>query len=961
MRKILFALMFALLLIPAVSGFEFDDIRTYDAGTQTVRLENAFTLGHDIVKVQLITRGVNWVTPGPEVRFAEMVFTPDEDGLETPILAMRLHDEITDVDIERDIIYKKRVFVRQISVDDYGLVCIKNGRFYKNGTTKSSCEVEIVGSHLESIYRWEKINPRDKITEEIVIGLFTRVYAGDRVEWIPTINKVGEVPEWALFVGLTIFEINIPTINSGIALSQNEVGTQSFNASDSYTFQGAGFVMSLNGNDPDINFSIWEDVDGDDTVDFGSDILLGVNNSVDTVLLSTIEDRRINITISSDPSGFVDIIQGKKYILRIENIDAVNNNINVRGSNVGDPYTNGTCQENGVQCSQIPDMNFLVYGNQSIAILDMTLNSPIDNLITTETTLDFNVTLTPTIVNLTNATLFVFNLSGGVVNDTSTNIVTGTEPNQTIFTLVNLEIETLSWNVLGCGADEFGVVLCEFANNNFTFTRQAFATAQQSFSNNTFETQSERYFINLTTIPEILSVEANLVYNGTSFPATTSCNASGFCQIDRTIDVTLVDNGLDSQLKNFLWEVIVFDGTSNIVGNSSIAEQNVSRIRLENCAAPVDRLALNFSALDEQNLTRVSPFTFQGTFEVFFGNGTTRRNSTFDELSVVEKNICIFPDNRTFITDAIIEYGQVAGANVTYNDRNHFLENASVSNVTQDIDLFLLRSTESTSFILRVLDNTLDPIQGALIFIQKFFPGEDLFRTVQIAKTDDNGETIGFFEVETVDYKFIISEGGTVILDTNPQKVVGKEVPFTLEFFIGLDLGKPWEAFEGLGNFQSVLTFNETNEIVTYTYLDTSGEINFARLVVSNINQSTSDTTICDVTSTQSSATILCNVTGFDGQFKATSTVSRSPDVIDKVLIFVIRTAKDIFGRSGILLGWFLLLVAGFVGIWNPVVGVMLIIGTAILVNAIGLLSFGPVAIFGIIAIGALIIVEMNT
>ncbi len=423
----------------------------------------------------------------------------------------------------------------------------------------------------------------------------------------------------------------------------------------------------------------------------------------------------------------------------------------------------------------------------------------------------------------------------------------------------------------------------------------------------------------------------------------------------------LVDDGLDSQLKNFRWSINVFDGTTNLPGNTTLTEQNVTRIRLETCAAPVDRLALNFTAKDEQNLTRISPYTFQGTFEVFFGNGTVRRNSTIDDSSVVERNICIFPDNRTFITDAIIEYGQVAGANVTYNDRNHFLENSSVSNVTQDIDLFLLRSTESTSFILRVLDNTLDPIKGALIFIQKFFPGEDIFRTVQIAKTDDNGETIGFFEVETVDYKFIISEAGTVILDTNPQKVIGKEVPFTIEFFIGVDLGKPWEAFEGLGNFQSVLTFNESTEIVTYTYLDTSGTINFANLKVDNINQSTEDTTICDLSSSQASATIICNVSGFNGQFKATSIVSRSPDVIDKVLIFVIKTAKDIFGRSGLLLGWFLLLVAGFIGIWNPIVGIILIIGTSILVNAIGLLSFGPVAIFGIIAIGILIIAEMRT
>jgi len=111
---------------------------------------------------------------------------------------------------------------------------------------------------------------------------------------------------------------------------------------------------------------------------------------------------------------------------------------------------------------------------------------------------------------------------------------------------------------------------------------------------------------------------------------------------------------------------------------------------------------------------------------------------------------------------------------------------------------------------------------------------------------------------------------GVVLLETTPQKVVGKDVPYTLTFTVGDALVYPWSAFETSPNIVSSLTYNKTSKIVTFSYVDTTGSTTLGRLLV--IKQSNSNSTynvICNTTSTQSSATITCNMTGYDGTYIA--------------------------------------------------------------------------------------------
>ena len=90
-------------------------------------------------------------------------------------------------------------------------------------------------------------------------------------------------------------------------------------------------------------------------------------------------------------------------------------------------------------------------------------------------------------------------------------------------------------------------------------------------------------------------------------------------------------------------------------------------------------------------------------------------------------------------------------------------------------------------------------------------------------------------------------------------------------------------------------------------------------------------------------------ILGYNGTFVAQAYVERSPETLARAIQFVINSNLGIFGTLGLFLAWFIILAAGMTGIWNPTVGVILINIAVIFVNLIGLATFSPLVIFGLL------------
>ena len=235
------------------------------------------------------------------------------------------------------------------------------------------------------------------------------------------------------------------------------------------------------------------------------------------------------------------------------------------------------------------------------------------------------------------------------------------------------------------------------------------------------------------------------------------------------------------------------------------------------------------------------------------------------------------------------------------------------------------------------------------------------FTIVQIAKTDDNGQTVGFFKTETVDYRFIIIKDGVTLLTTGAGKVVPETAPFTLTFTVGIDEGSPWTRFEDLPSLTKSLTFDKPSAIVSFEYSDTSERFTSSRLLVQSQNLSGISVTICDVTSTQSTAILTCDTGNVTGTYTASAFITRGSNIfLVEQITFKVESFSGVVGLLGVFLAWFVILISAFAFKFNEIAGIVLMNFTVIMVDLIGLVNFGGLFIFGMMGVSIMIIVLLK-
>lgn len=150
-------------------------------------------------KIKLLTSTNNKVIRGDEV----LVF---EIAINSSLLkSIRLPDIINKMDfydikklpvsIPKSIKYKYREKVGENNVPNYNTTCKRIQ--LPNMTFGEQCTTKIIGYITVPIYRWKSVDTSISFKDSyVVIGGFTKVRAGDKVEWIPTLFE-RESKEWA--------------------------------------------------------------------------------------------------------------------------------------------------------------------------------------------------------------------------------------------------------------------------------------------------------------------------------------------------------------------------------------------------------------------------------------------------------------------------------------------------------------------------------------------------------------------------------------------------------------------------------------------------------------------------------------------------------------------------------------------------------------------------------------------
>lgn len=989
-KKILLSMFCIVLLLGSVSAaFEFDNRKDYDPSEKKITVKNFFGLGDTIANIKLIQN-----TDYCIINCNATIQLDLYQNYNHPLKAINIYlpDKTTEVEII-DLQLLISDGEKEVQYPTYELVCyddIEGGgcTYVENGTITKT-EINYVPYTNNRVLKpgryYIKVNGQKEPNQN--------------VDWIIDDFFGIRIDEWAVWnAGLNVDLFAYWNFSSQLESIQGGVFNLSvFEPTPIFTTTAALIDKSgdFNGNNS------WQ-VEEQDQMNFDHP---GENMSI-SLWYNTTTTTNASYTLLSKNDGVGWIISRSTLgLIRAAGFSAINLDANLNTSNIwrniiitknstnsciwlnsilqscganssmgvnlsinttfgadsgGGSDLNGSLDEIGfwnrtLTPTEISDLynNGLGITQQGIdqSALLVTLNSPADTSTITDLVITFNASINATFSNLTNATLFVYDPSGGIFN-TTTNIITGQNiSNTTTFDVGGFFLGDFNWNVLGCAVNNTATI-CQFASSNFSFTWQSFEIDNETFNTDVFETSNQTFTINLTTQPSILSISADLIYNGTAFPGTTNCQGIN-CSISSVIDIELV-NAPMSENKTFFWNFTIFNGTDSLPSNSSVQQQNVTRIFLEQCNATFTTETLNFTAFDEQNLSRISPFQFEGTFDFWLGSGAVFRNSSFSQ-NVTEMTLCLQP-NETIKTSAIVNYDEAVNTS-TYTDRFFYFDTHEITNITQLISLYLLQSSASTSFILKVQDENLLPVRDALIEIHRFYPGTNEFRIVQIAQTDDNGKSIGFFQTETVDYKFIIKKGGETLLETGTQKVIPETSPFTLTFNTGANLGEPWKSQNEIDSLVSNLTFNRDTGIVTYTYVDSSNNFTLARLLVEqeSLLNSSAYITICNDNLSIASASITCDVGNSSGFYIASAFITRTGEGLDKQINFQIETLSSVAGFLGLFFGFFLILISSFMFKFNEVAGIWAMTIVIFLINIMGLIKFGGVFVTAIIGIAIIL------
>ena len=580
---------------------------------------------------------------------------------------------------------------------------------------------------------------------------------------------------------------------------------------------------------------------------------------------------------------------------------------------------------------------------------EINLISPLDNSVITDIGSNFTIEgndSTTSLFNWTNATYYIWNTTG-IFNETYIDFADNESFINTTY-IDDFVLGNYHWNANGCYGNSTDYN-CTWAADNYTFVVGA-SISNLTYNSTAYETSKQYFSGILELLPGTDLYDVKVIYNGTEHDGSLKLLGG-----DKYLAYSSFDINSVSSVTNysFYFRLIYSLGAGAFLyQNSTEFYQNVYPINFSQCSA--GNITLNFSAYNEEDLTSINNFSFYATFEYWLGSGDVRKNFSISNSSVPNNLLFCMNPNLTYYSDAKIQYEKTG-----YVKRSYYLINSSLTNTTNNIGLYLLNKSVSTSFIINIIDDVQFAVENAYIYIQRYYPGTGLFHTIEMAKTDNSGNTIGHFEAETEDYKVIIFKDGVILYESEMAKVFCGETPCTLNFQTEPAAAITWKNIGDLANLIWSLVYNEATKIWTYTYVDTSGTTNYGRLLVYT-DDGNSRIVICNNTDTSSAATLTCNVTDYKGAIYAEAYISRSPEILVWLESIIESTAKAIFGMEGLFWATIILLIIGLIGTWNPSIGIVMMIAGIILISYLQIASFGITTIIGITFIGLLLLWEIK-
>lgn len=740
-------------------------------------------------------------------------------------------------------------------------------------------------------------------------------------------------------------------INQTLWRNVSFAGTTSFSANANYlevsnnNGAGSGIFSSLSA----INFSLNEIEGFNFTYYLDSTRNGGVSNAVTQLIVfgSTGNNLFYNENSVAGSITLFENLTLKRNTLNASiwdfSINSSTNGTIVPTDNYINATANGVNSASNVGTARIYKIYYYDHTN-------ITINSPANNFAPIANgSMIFNASFVPIFGgNLTNATLYIWNSTNGIINST-TNTITGINRNTTTWNVSSPSLGVYNWGVVGCSTNGSNYFCTPSVNQTFI---SGYTENNRTFNLTTIETSTENFILNITIAPGLSISSSIFYYNNTAYTATVSNEVGNTYLIQRAISIPQVTGTRNNTL---FWSLSLSNG---IILNTSTSNQTVQDIIFVPCNATYTIVALNFTIREEgTNIPLNASLETAYNFHFDGASGSSLAELNFQNTSENQSNyqFCISP-----ITTRLRVSGPTSYARTGYDRREYWFIDALVNNITQNINLYLLSTASSDVVTLTVLDQNQNPVQGAYVFTQRWDIGTDTFSTVGVVLTGQDGRGLINLRLNDAWYRFTVVYQGTTYLITDPEKLSSTSKTLT----INLAASSPYTQFN---NISHILVFNNATNTFTFTFNDPSGAVNQGCLRVSRAQGNATlllDSNCLVTTAGSISYAVTQNGTYLaQGLLRLNSNYSSASQVVDILIKTVgLEERFRVIGTFGQVISFVLIGTAAFFGIAEGSIplGLGAIVIAAIAVYKIGFLNLGPLVIWSIIAIIILIAITLR-
>lgn len=374
-----------------------------------------------------------------------------------------------------------------------------------------------------------------------------------------------------------------------------------------------------------------------------------------------------------------------------------------------------------------------------------------------------------------------------------------------------------------------------------------------------YELSTDNFRINVTYNSNITSdISAQLFYNNTFYPTTRTLSLDK-ANFVTTLAIPNVDTATNI---SFLWAFAVTNVTGTFYINSSTYKQQINNLAFDDCSVYTNRI-INMTFYDEDTRSELVPPGTNTSLEVaiLIGNPTMTESNylSYNKTNIKSAYVCLenaLTSTSIFRLDGTIKYN--AGDKVLeyYNLQNETLNN---TNFPKNISLYDLNITQSQDFLISVTDENLNYVPDALVVIKRQYVSllGGAFVTVEVPKTDGQGQTIGHFVLNDIVYTIEIWKNGQLLAIFEDRRAFCSNIA-TGDCQIALRLPGVGARNQGYNsNVGTDIFLNTTTRVVSTTYQTRDG---LSHIIILNVTEFNSymNNSLCLQTTSGFSGSLSC-------------------------------------------------------------------------------------------------------